>query len=81
LANLARRLAATNLYIGNDSGITHVAAAVGCTTLAIFGATDPSIWAPKGMDVTVLRGDPWPSLEDVLAAGVRLTQNFCAEGE
>jgi lipopolysaccharide heptosyltransferase II len=35
-----------NLYIGNDSGPTHIAAAVGCPTLAIFGPTDPTISGP-----------------------------------
>jgi hypothetical protein len=68
LTALASRLAAAQLYIGNDSGITHLAAAVGCPTLAVFGPTDPTIWAPKGAHVTVVAGKPWPSDEDVLEA-------------
>jgi ADP-heptose:LPS heptosyltransferase len=36
------------LYIGNDSGITHLAAFCGCDIVAIFGPSDPQIWAPKG---------------------------------
>jgi lipopolysaccharide heptosyltransferase II len=35
-----------NLYVGNDTGPTHVAAAVGCPTLAIFGPSDPALSAP-----------------------------------
>ncbi|MDE3164556.1 MAG: hypothetical protein KGN36_02035 [Acidobacteriota bacterium] len=48
---LARFLAAARLYIGNDSGVTHLAAAVGTPTLAIFTTTDPRIWAPRGEHV------------------------------
>ncbi|MCB1069962.1 MAG: glycosyltransferase family 9 protein [Kiritimatiellae bacterium] len=46
-------------YIGNDSGITHLAAACGVPTLAIFGPTDPAVWAPLGAHVTVIQaGQP-----------------------
>lgn len=71
LTALAGRLAAARLYIGNDSGITHLAAAVGCPTVAIFGPTDARVWAPQGAHVTVVEGKPWPSDEDVLAAASR----------
>lgn len=67
LVDLARTLAACSLYIGNDSGITHLAAAVGCPTVAVFGPTDPSVWAPRGEHVRVVRGDPWPETAQVLA--------------
>lgn len=36
------------LFIGNDSGITHLAAAVGCRVVAIFGSSDPIVWSPRG---------------------------------
>lgn len=65
LVDLARELAAARLYIGNDSGITHLAAATGCRTLAIFGPTDPSIWAPQGDHVAVVCGAPWPDVGEV----------------
>jgi hypothetical protein len=63
---LGRELAGARLYIGNDSGITHLAAAVRCHTFAVFGPTDPAIWAPRGGNVATLRGHPWPSVADVL---------------
>ena len=44
-----------SLYIGNDSGITHLAAAVGTPVLALFGPTDPAVWAPRGPHVQVGR--------------------------
>ena len=46
-----------NLYIGNDTGPTHIAAAVGCPTLAIFGPSNPAIsapYAPKADQVITL---------------------------
>ena len=50
-------------YIGNDSGISHLAAAVGTPVIAIFISTDPRIWAPRGDHVTVLEN---PSVPEVL---------------
>lgn len=66
LVELAARLATALLYIGNDSGITHLAAALGIPTIAIFGPTDPAVWAPRGDFVLVLRGCPWPLPSDVV---------------
>lgn len=49
-----------SLYIGNDTGPTHIAAAVGCPTLAIFGPSNPAVSAPyspaEGRVVTLWRG-------------------------
>jgi heptosyltransferase-3 len=58
------------LYVGNDSGITHLAAAVGAPVVALFGPGDPARWAPRGDPVEILR-QPAPP-ERVLAALVRL---------
>jgi ADP-heptose:LPS heptosyltransferase len=49
------------MYIGNDSGITHLAAATGVPVVAIFGPTDPTIWAPRGENVRVVHSQ----LEDL----------------
>ena len=54
-------LAGARLYIGNDSGISHLAAAVGTPVVALFGPTDPAIWAPRGERVRAL--DRMDSLE------------------
>lgn len=69
LTQLARRLAAARLYIGNDSGITHLAAAVDCPTIAIFGPTSPRVWAPIGKHVRLLnwtQHQPRPMLNGIL---------------
>jgi hypothetical protein len=54
LYDLACWLAAARLYIGNDSGITHLAAAVGTPVIALFGPSDPALWAPRGDHVQVV---------------------------
>jgi heptosyltransferase III len=54
LPSLAASLARCGLYVGNDSGVTHLAAACGCPTVALFGATDPSTWAPRGRAVRII---------------------------
>ena len=46
LANLAALIKDAALFVGPDTGITHLAAATGVPTVAIFGPTDPRKWAP-----------------------------------
>jgi hypothetical protein len=55
LYDLACWLASAQLYVGNDSGITHLAAAVGTPVVAFFGPTDPGIWGPRGPLVRIGR--------------------------
>jgi ADP-heptose:LPS heptosyltransferase len=43
------------LFIGHDSGVSHLAASWGAPTLALFGPTDPAVWAPVGPRVRVVR--------------------------
>jgi heptosyltransferase III len=62
LYDLACWLASARLYIGNDSGITHLAAAVGVPTIAIFVASDPQIWGPRGDRVEVVRAQANPDV-------------------
>jgi len=46
-----------SLYIGHDSGITHLAAMLGTRTICLFKNSDPLQWAPLGPDVTVIPSD------------------------
>ncbi len=57
LLELAEWIAGARLYIGNDSGITHLAAAAGARVVALFGPTDPAIWAPRGDAVRIIYDD------------------------
>jgi ADP-heptose:LPS heptosyltransferase len=61
LGAVARRAA---FAIGNDTGPTHLLAAAGCPTLALFGAeSDPALCAPRGRAVAVLRHARLAALE------------------
>ncbi|MGA3026575.1 MAG: glycosyltransferase family 9 protein [Bryobacteraceae bacterium] len=73
LYQLALWFARARLYIGNDSGITHLAAAVGTPVVAVFGPTDPGVWSPRGERVRVVScAGGWPGVDEVLAAAVGL---------
>lgn len=67
LDEVARWLSAASLYIGNDSGITHLAAACGVPVVAIFTVTDAKIWSPRGERVHVLQS---PEPRDVAEAAL-----------
>ena len=43
------------LFVGHDSGISHVAAATGARCVLLFGPSDPAIWAPANEQVQILR--------------------------
>jgi len=51
---LAAVLEKTVLFVGNDSGIAHLAAALSICSVVLFGPTLPRHWAPLGRDVSVL---------------------------
>jgi len=52
---LGAALARAGLYVGNDSGASHLAAAAGAPTLALFGPTEPALWSPVGPRARPLR--------------------------
>jgi len=56
LAQAAALLSGCRHYVGNDSGISHLAALLGVPSTVIFGPTDPAVWAPRGGRVTVVTG-------------------------
>jgi ADP-heptose:LPS heptosyltransferase len=63
LARLSR------VFVCNDSGVSHLAAATGANGLAIFGPTDPARWRPLG-HTTIIRREPLNALtpDEVAAA-------------
>lgn len=46
-------LSGADVFVGNDSGITHLAAGLGVRTLVVFGPTNPAVYRPIGPAVTV----------------------------
>ncbi|CAN5315759.1 hypothetical protein BH20VER2_BH20VER2_00650 [soil metagenome] len=55
LPELAAVVERCALFLGHDSGISHLAAAVGTPCLLLFGPTEPAVWAPPHAHVRVLR--------------------------
>jgi heptosyltransferase-3 len=43
-----------SIFVGHDSGISHLAAAAGANCVLLFGPTDPKVWAPRNNNVQVL---------------------------
>ena len=78
LVDVARILRECDLYLGNDSGITHLAAALGLPTVALFGPTDPRVWAPRGGRVTVLK-EEMPCAPCDHGSGTSCGHSLCLE--
>lgn len=55
LAELAVLLKTGGGFIGNDSGVSHLSAFLGLPTVAVFGPSDPDIWAPVGRSVEIVK--------------------------
>ncbi len=55
LPELAAALRRCRLFLGHDSGVSHLAAAVGRPGVLLFGPTDPAMWAPPGLGMRVIR--------------------------
>jgi ADP-heptose:LPS heptosyltransferase len=62
LGAIKNLLASASLFIGNDSGPAHMAAAFGLPVVVIFGPSDPQIWAP------------WRTASEVIAAGPHIAE-------
>jgi heptosyltransferase III len=61
---LAALISQCRLFIGSDSGVSHLAALVGVPTVVIFGPTNPGVWAPRGPHVHIIK-ETWKE-SDVL---------------
>lgn len=57
LDELARLLGECDAFIGHDSGISHLAAAIGVPSVVLWGPTNLNIWRPVGKHVTVIESD------------------------
>jgi heptosyltransferase III len=57
-------------FVGNDSGVTHLAAGMGLPTVALFGPTDPARYAPLGPALKVVH-DPHPGFSAAPAPELR----------
>jgi len=71
--DLTATLSGAAIYVGPDTSVTHLAAASGCPTIALYGPTDPRIWGPwpaGGLQ------EPWSAAGTIQRRGnVWLVQN------
>ena len=65
-------------FIGNDSGMAHLAGLCGLQTLVLFGPTDPVLWHPCGEHVRVLKGKSSGSMPEYDEVRRTLTDSFQA---
>src|SRR6185436_7704716 len=61
------------VYVGPDTAVTHMAAALGVPTVALYGPTDPVKWGPWPGGHTVI-SNPWHRLGSQASGNVRLIQ-------
>lgn len=57
LSELYRLLSQPNIFIGNDSGVSHLSAFIGNPVITIFGPSDPVRWHPIGGNVKIIKAD------------------------
>ena len=75
LAEIKALLSSASLFIGNDSGPAHMAAAIGLPVVVIFGASNPAIWGPWRTASEVVfspAGIGSVTIDQVLSATARL---------
>ena len=73
LPTVAAIASIASAFVANDSGVAHLAAAVGASGVVIFGPTDPVRWRPMGAgQIDILRREPIDSIETREVAGALL---------
>lgn len=77
LSELAGVLAGAGGFVGNDSGVAHLAAAVGTPTVVLFGPTRPRHFAPRGQAVTTIAAE---AMEDIPVGRVLAALRGAAAG-
>ena len=55
LPRLAALISRCRLFVGNDSGVTHLAAGLQIPVIAVFGPTSPDVWGPPGKNVQIVQ--------------------------
>ncbi len=79
LPHLAAVLQRCRLFLGHDSGISHLAAAVGTPCVLLFGPTDPAVWAPPNPAVKIVTA-PRGDLRELSPATVEQAVSEALEG-
>jgi heptosyltransferase-3 len=77
LSEIKSLLAGASLFIGNDSGPAHMAAAFGVPSVVLFGPSDHEVWSPWRTEAAVLKSEDIRAIEvsEVLEAAQHLTHH------
>ncbi|MFL5667420.1 MAG: glycosyltransferase family 9 protein [Ktedonobacteraceae bacterium] len=62
LTTVAEQVQQCRCYLGNDAGITHLAALLGVPTIVLFGPSDPAVWQPVGPSVEIIQAEVFEGL-------------------
>jgi heptosyltransferase III len=66
LTAVAEQVQQCRCYLGNDAGITHLAALLGVPTIVLFGPSDPAIWQPVGPSVEIMQAKAFEGLPVII---------------
>ncbi len=66
LTAVAEQVQQCRCYLGNDAGITHLAAILGVPTIVLFGPSDPAIWQPVGPSVEIIQAEAFEGLSVII---------------
>lgn len=69
------------LFVAGDTGMSHIAAALGTPSIVVFGPTNPARYGPRGPRVCVLAPDASRSLADVDLRSIGTSENRPQTGE
>lgn len=70
LMTCASLLSHCRSYVGNDSGFSHLAGLMGCSSVVLFGPTDPAMWKPLGPRVNVISSRAFAPMTEIAAEEV-----------
>jgi len=78
MPELCRLLGSAALYLGHDSGVTHLSAMLGTPTAAVFKTSDPRAWSPLGPWVRVLAAGGESETREALDRAVEDLKKCCS---
>ena len=81
LPKVAAVLNLSHLYLGCDTGISHLAAAVGVPIITLFGPTNPHVWGPRGKKVLIIKADKMYKIQEDEVMQIILKYNLSQDIE
>jgi hypothetical protein len=79
LHDLADEIAGASVFVGADSGVTHLASLIQAPTVALFGPSNPVVWGPVGARVAVIQA-PSKRMDDITVESV-IGSIICCRGD